>query len=80
MPEDLGVKVRAAAEGDAVAVELRVNGAEAGRFLAGPEWAEHPVRVPSAFWRRELNDVVLASEGGSLRVAAIEFVQLTEKR
>ena len=80
VPEELEVKVRAAAEGDAVDVALRVNGVEAGRFLAGPEWAEHRVRVPSAFWRRELNDVVLAPESGSLRVDAIELAQLTEKR
>lgn len=80
VPEDLEVRVRAAAEGDPVAVTLRVNGTEAGRFLAGREWDEFRVRVPSGFWRRELNDVVLAPEAGGLRVDALELVQLTEKR
>ena len=80
VPEELEVKVRATAEGDEVAVALRVNGTEAGRFLAGTEWAEHRVRVPSGFWRRELNDVVLAPESGRLRVSLIELAQLAEKR
>ena len=74
------MKVRATAEGGAVAVALRVNGTEAGRFLAGPKWEEHRVRVPSGLWRRELNDVVLAPDSGSLRVSLIELVQLAEKR
>ena len=80
VPEDLEVKVRAAGEGEVVAVSLRVNGSEAGRFLAGPEWAEHGLRVPSRFWRRELNDVVLTPESGSLRVDQVELTRLREQR
>ena len=79
VPEDLEVRVRAAAEGDAVAVTVRVNGTLAGRFRAGREWDEHVLWVPSACWRRELNDVVLAPERGALRVAQLEFVRLKEK-
>ena len=78
--EDLELRVRAAAEGEPVPVILRVNGAEAGRFLAGRDWDEHVLRVPRAFWRRELNDVVLAPEGGALRVAEMDFARPKEKR
>jgi hypothetical protein len=79
VPEDLEVRVRAAAESDPVTVALLVNGAEVGRFQAGPEWEEQRVLVRSHFWRRELNDVVLAPDGGALRVDAVEFAPVTGK-
>jgi hypothetical protein len=56
-----------------------VNAREAGRFVTGPEFEEHPLRVPAAFWRRELNDVVVAPEG-VLRVDAIVFRRLSRTR
>ena len=77
--EDLELRVRAAAESEPVPVILRVNGAEAGRFLAGRDWDEHVLRVPRVFWRRELNDVVLTPEGGALRVAEVDFARPKEK-
>jgi hypothetical protein len=78
--EDLDVLVHAASEAEPVRVTVRVNGRDAGRFLAEREWDEHGLRVPSGLWRRELNDVVLAPDGGALRVAKISFVRLKEKR
>jgi hypothetical protein len=77
--EDLEVEVRAASAAGEVVVGLLVNGKEAGRFLATPEWGEHRLRVPAVFWRRELNDVVLAPEG-SLDVDAVVFRRLGGKK
>lgn len=67
-PETLAVRFRLAASGAApVGVVLRVNGAEAARFVAAPAFEEREALVPAAFWRRELNDVELAC-GGELLV------------
>src|SRR6185295_19336671 len=74
--EDLDVLVHAASEAEPVRVTVRVNGSEAGGFLAEREWDEHGLRVPSGLWRRELNDVVLVPDGGVLRVARISFIRL----
>ncbi len=74
VPEDLEVRPRVASTGAMTGVALVVNGRPAGRFLAGPAFEEHPVLVPASFWRRELNDVVLAPEG-PLLVDAVRFVR-----
>jgi len=64
LPETLAVRFRLAASGAApVGVVLRVNGAEAARFVAAPAFEEREALVPAAFWRRELNDVELACDG-----------------
>jgi hypothetical protein len=77
VPEDLEVEVRAASSGaDGTVVTLIVNGREAGRFLAEEGFADERVRVPAAYWRRELNDVILAPDGGDVRVHAFVFRQL----
>jgi hypothetical protein len=60
-------------------VTLVVNGRDAGRVLVGPGWAANAIAVPAAFWRRELNDVVLrdGSAGDArLRVDALDFTRL----
>jgi hypothetical protein len=79
VPEDLEVRVRASAPAGETLVSLVVNGREAGRFASGPEFADHPLRVPAAFWRRELNDVVI-EPSGVLRVDAVVFRPLSRKR
>jgi hypothetical protein len=56
--ERLDIHVRAAAP-EPVEVRVNVNGRTAGRFLAGPAWEDQVVSADAAFWRRELNDVVL---------------------
>jgi hypothetical protein len=72
VPEDIEVRVRAAAPGGETLVTLVVNGQPVGRFRAGPEFAEHALEAPAALWRRELNDVVIEPMG-VLRVDAVSF-------
>jgi hypothetical protein len=79
VPEDLEVRVRASSPAGETLASLVVNGREAGRFVSGPEFADHPLRVPAAFWRRELNDVVI-EPSGVLRVDAVVFRPLSRKR
>jgi hypothetical protein len=64
VPEDLDVWWRFAAEGVPVEIVVSVNGRAAGRFLAEGSWREHRQRIPEAFWRRDLNHVVLAAPPG----------------
>jgi hypothetical protein len=73
VPEDLEVEVGASSEGGGVVlVDLLVNDRPGGRFAAGADFAGHRVRVPAAFWRRELNDVTLRPES-PLRVSTLQF-------
>jgi hypothetical protein len=74
VPEDLEVRVRAAAPVETTAV-LSVNGRPVGRFRVGEGFEDEALPVPAAFWRRELNDVVLVPEGAPLRVDALTFVR-----
>jgi hypothetical protein len=69
-PEDLGLDVHAFAAAPA-AVELRVNGRRVAAFTAGPTWARHGAAVPSAAWRRDLNDVELVA-AAPVWIASIE--------
>jgi len=75
VPEDLEVRFRAAA---ATGTEIRVlvNGREAGRFWAEPGWGEHRLRVPAAFWRRELNEVALDPGGPGVVIDGVDFRRL----
>jgi hypothetical protein len=76
--EPIAVAVHAAAD-PAREVALVVNGSDAGRVVVGPDWSAHTVSVPAAFWRRELNGVVLRDEGAGdarLRVDAFDFTRL----
>jgi hypothetical protein len=77
--EDLEVRIRASSPGGPTLAGLFVNGREAGRFLAGPSFAEHALRVPAGFWRRELNDVVI-DPSRMLRVDAVSFHPLSRMR
>jgi hypothetical protein len=74
-PEDLEMRLRARAPAG-TEVRVSVNGREAGRFWAGPSWAEASVRAGAAFWRRELNDVTLQAAGEGVAVSAVDFVRL----
>jgi hypothetical protein len=74
-PEPLDVLVRAQAVGASREVLLRVNGATAGLFVAGAEWADGRVSVPASLWRRELNEVELEAGAGELRVDRVTFAR-----
>jgi hypothetical protein len=80
IPEDLEVRVRAAAATEAgVLAVLSVNGSEAARFLVDGEWGERRVRVPAPFWRREINHLVLSAGGAVLRVEAVDLIRVGAK-
>jgi hypothetical protein len=70
---DLVWQVRA----DALAtIAVAVNGRTAGRLAADRAWSERRLRVPAAYWRRELNDVVLDPDGGRALVASVQFLRV----
>ena len=51
-----------------------MNGREAGRFCRRPRaGATSACASPAAFWRRELNDVVLEPTAAGVLVDAVEF-------
>jgi hypothetical protein len=75
VPEDLELRVRVHAPAG-TEVRVRVNGREAGRFWAEPSWLEARLRAGAAFWRRELNDVVLETAGDGVLVSAVDFVRV----
>jgi hypothetical protein len=72
IPEDLEISFRAAASPPGQEVSVLVNEREAGRFWAAPLWGEGRLLVPQAFWKRELNDVVLLARG-DLWISSIDF-------
>ena len=57
-------------------MRISVNDVPAGQFMAGSEWGEHRIRTSRAFWRRELNDVVIETDGSSLFVDAVVFARV----
>ena len=75
VPEDLGVRVRTAARVEGVAVVVRVNGREAGRFVAPSAWNEHEVYAPAALWRRELNEVEIQAAAPGVDVDQVNFIR-----
>jgi hypothetical protein len=70
---DLVWRVRSAAPG---AIAVAVNGRPAGRIAPDGEWGERRLRVPAAYWRRELNDVVLDAGGQRTLVASVQFLRV----
>jgi hypothetical protein len=74
-PEDLGVRVRTAARGGPVRVAVRVNGHEAGGFLAEAPWCEHEVYAASALWRREVNEVEIEAAEPGVYVDQVNFIR-----
>ena len=76
VPEDLELTVGAVAMGGPQDLAVRVNGRDAGHVAVGLDGTEPSLRVPAAFWRRELNDVVLVPSGLGVCVAALDFVRL----
>ncbi|HVR71797.1 MAG TPA: hypothetical protein VMT87_13230, partial [Vicinamibacteria bacterium] len=76
VPEDLEVRWRFAAEAGPVEIVVHVNGHAAGRFRVEGPWAAHRQRVGARYWRRDLNDVVLASAGGRALVASVEVLRV----
>jgi hypothetical protein len=61
VPEDLEIRFRLLAA-EPASVGIRVNGREAGRLSAGPEWGVGQLRVAAPFWKRELNEVTLEAD------------------
>jgi len=80
VPEELEIRVRAAAVGGPQLVAVHVNGREAGRFRAEPTLEEHTVLAPESLWRRELNEVVIEPVVGELLVDAVIFRQRGRRR
>jgi hypothetical protein len=79
VPEDLGVRVRASATVLGIDVVVRVNGQEAGRFRPATVWNEHEVAVPAAFWRRELNEIVIQAAAPGVAVDQVNFIRQPER-
>ena len=73
VPEDLGIRFRAASPAGPCEVRVSVNGREAGGFLAGPAWGEHPVLAGAGYWRREINEVTLEAPGAEVLLDAVGF-------
>ena len=80
VPQELEIRVRAAAVGGPLLVAVHVNGREAGSFQAEPTLGEHAVHAPEGFWRRELNEVVIEPSTGELLVDAVIFRQRGRRR
>jgi hypothetical protein len=77
-PEDMELRFEAAAA-EPREVEVRVNGRAAGRFPVGVGWGEARLRVPEAFWRREINEVALAPSGDGVRLDRVVFVRTSPR-
>jgi hypothetical protein len=77
VPEDLDVLWRVAGAGTPAHVVVYVNGHPAGRFTAQGGWREHRQRVRAAYWRRELNEIVLEPAGGAALVASVQVLRAT---
>lgn len=75
-PEPLEIRLFVQALPGPAEVRVTVNGREAGRLhvLAGA-WQELRVAVPGSLWRRELNDVVIETQGAALAVSAVRFTR-----
>jgi hypothetical protein len=74
--EDLDVLWRVAADGPPTEIVVQVNGKTAGRLAPDGGWRERRQRIPAAFWRRELNDVVLDPDGGRALVASVQVLRV----
>jgi hypothetical protein len=72
-PEPLAVAARARGRGT---LELALNGSPLAAFPLGERLAEHPVRVPRARLRRELNELVFSTDGA----ADVDRVNFTRER
>jgi hypothetical protein len=79
VPTDLAVGVRAASASPRT-VTVSVNGRPAGRFVATAELEEHELEVAAGFWHREVNDVVLETDGEDLQVDHVTFRRIGEPR
>jgi hypothetical protein len=81
VPEDLELRFEVAAPSGPQEAAVLVNGRDAGRLPAGAGWSRSSFRVGSDFWRRELNEIVLAPAGEApeLCVASAEFVWVSRK-
>ncbi len=74
LAEDLDLSVLGRADVETL-LSFEVNGRAAGRLTVGPLGSRGPLRVPAPFWRRELNDVVLETEGGGVEIDVVVFTR-----
>jgi len=77
MPEAFGLRVQARATCGTPTLVVRINGSEVGRSTVDAEWRALAFATTRGSWRRELNDVVLATgDGGDCVVIdRVDFVR-----
>jgi hypothetical protein len=73
--EDLALTLAARVEAPG-AVDVRVNGQDAGTVALAFSGTSDPLRLPASLWHRELNDLVLIPRAGSVCLEAFELVRV----
>ncbi len=76
VPEDLEVRVQARAPAQPLRGELLVNGRTVGWLACAATWDEARVRVPAAFWRRDVNELTFVAGSAELHLDRVTFVRL----
>ncbi len=74
VPEDLELRAQLLAP-EARTLRVSVNGQPLGLLAAGADWAEGRLGLPARTLRRELNELVLETEGDDVAIAGVTFVQ-----
>jgi hypothetical protein len=72
--EDMEVRVHLVAP-EPRTVRLFVNGRDVGVLTASTVWSESRLRVPEAFWRREINELRFEPLGDGVRFDRVSFVR-----
>jgi hypothetical protein len=76
VPEDLALTLAATSVDGPHDVRLRVNGHEAGTLRVDRGGTAGSLQLPAAFWHRELNDLVVIPDSGSVCVEAFALVRV----
>lgn len=76
VPEDLDMLVRAAGEGS---LRLALNGHALAELPLRPALAEHRVRLPKAWLRREQNELSLVASAGTALVDRLVFERVAQR-
>ena len=80
VPEELAIRFRATSPAGKTDAGVFVNGRAAGRFAATTGWSRAGLRVATVFWRRELNEVAVEPQAGSVCVASMELVRNSRRK